>query len=237
MQVVSSIASKGGVGKTTLLFALGIEAAKTKSVLFIDLDPQQSLTRLCDKRDKYQPQLGLVAEAPLLLEGVKNIQEAIAKLERAGLARDIAFVDSPGSMMPIVKAVVGVSDCILLPLQPSILDIEAQEDAADIVKDHEKDERLLVVLNRVAGKVDAATEAAMKRFGKAPVRISNRVDYSRSLMTGKSAAEVNQEAANEISDLWTAVQNIIREYGHGKDKLERLGEPKSSQALQGEGRS
>jgi len=217
MDVVSAISSKGGVGKTTLLFALGIEAAKSKSVLFIDLDPQQSLTRLCDKRDKHQPQLGLVTEQPLLLEGVKNIQEAIAKLERAGLARDIAFVDSPGSMMPIVKSVVGVSDCILLPLQPSILDAEAQVDAAGIVGDYERDERLLVVLNRTIGKMDAVTAASIKRFAREPMKISNRVDYSRSLVTGKSAAEVNAEAANEIANLWIAVQSIIREHGHGKD--------------------
>ena len=215
MDVVSAIATKGGVGKTTLLFALGIEAAKTKSVLFVDLDPQRSLTRLCDKRDKHQPHLGL-PDQPLLLEGVGNIQEALAKLERAGFARDVAFVDLPGSMMPIVKSAVAVSDCILLPLQASILDIEAQEDAALLVAALAKDARLLPVLNRVIGRVDAPTLAAVKRFGREPIKISNRVDYARSLITGKSAAETNVEAAAEISNLWIAVQSIIREHKHAK---------------------
>ena len=83
MDVVAAIKSKGGVGGTSLLFALGIEAAKTKTVFFIDLDPQGSLTRLCERRDKHQPQLGLISEQPMLLQGVKNIQEALAKLDRA----------------------------------------------------------------------------------------------------------------------------------------------------------
>jgi len=72
-------------------------------------------------------------------------------------------------------------------------------------------------LNRAIGKMDAVTAASIKRFGREPMKISNRVDYSRSLVTGKSAAEVNAEAANEIANLWIAVQSIIREHGHGKD--------------------
>jgi cellulose biosynthesis protein BcsQ len=37
-------ASKGGTGKTTLAFNVGMEAAKHGSVYLADLDPQRSLT-------------------------------------------------------------------------------------------------------------------------------------------------------------------------------------------------
>ena len=198
-----------------MLFALCIEAAKTKSVFFCDLDPQASLTRLCERRDK-QPNTD--KDNPMLLEGVGNIQEAIAKLNRLGYARDLLFVDTPGSMMSIVKAAVGVADCIILPVQPSILDMIAQEDAADVVGDAGKDDRLLVVLNRVDGRtgVDDSVERATKRFHNKPLKINQRIAYSRSLIAGISGSELDKECAREISALWVSVQKILEEHHHGK---------------------
>ena len=215
MDTIAAIATKGGVGKTSLIFALGIEAAKTKSVYFCDLDPQASLTRLCERRDKQE---GADKNNPVLLDGVGNIQEAIAKLNRHGYARDLLFIDTPGSMMGIIKAAVNVADCVILPVQPSILDMIAQEDAADVVGDAGKDDRLLVVLNRVDGRtgVEDSVERATKRFRNRPLKINQRVAYSRGLIAGLSGAELDKECAREISALWASVQNILEEHHHGK---------------------
>ena len=86
MQVVAAIATKGGVGKTSLIFGLGVEAAKTRSVYFCDLDPQGSLTRLCERRRKQE---GIDKNNPMLLDGVGNIQEAVVKLKRTGFEREL----------------------------------------------------------------------------------------------------------------------------------------------------
>ena len=214
MDTVAAIATKGGVGKTTLLFALGIEAAKTKSVYFCDLDPQASLTRLCERRDK-QPNVD--KNNPLLLEGVGNLQEAIAKLKRLGYERDLLLIDTPGSMMGIVKAAVNIADCIILPVQPSILDMVAQEDAADVVGIAGKDDRLLVVLNRIDGRtgVEDSVERAAKRFHNRPLRINQRVAYARGLIAGLSGAEVDKECAREISAIWDGVKKILEKQRHG----------------------
>jgi chromosome partitioning protein len=214
MHTVAAIATKGGVGKTTLLFALGIEAAKTKSVYFCDLDPQASLTRLCERRDK-QPNVN--KNNPLLLEGVGNLQEAIAKLVRLGYERDVLLIDTPGSMMGIVKAAVSIADCIILPVQPSILDMVAQEDAADVVGKAGKDDRLLVVLNRIDGRtgVEDSVNRAAKRFHNRPLRINQRVAYARGLIAGLSGAELDKECAREISAIWDGVQKILEKHRHG----------------------
>ena len=227
MDTIAAIATKGGVGKTTLIFALGIEAAKTKSVFFCDLDPQKSLTLLCERRDK-QPDTD--KNNPMLLDGVGNIQEAIAKLTKLGYARDLLFIDTPGSMMGVIKAAVSVSDCIILPVQPSILDMIAQEDAADVVGDAGKDDRLLVVLNRVDGRtgVDDSVERATKRFHNRPLKINQRVAYSRGLIAGLSGAELDKECAREISALWASVQKILEEHHHGKATHGRSGRHSTS---------
>ena len=215
MDTIAAIATKGGVGKTTLLFALGIEAAKTKSVFFCDLDPQASLTRLCERRDKQE---GVDTSNPMLLDGVGNIQEAIAKLKRLGYARDLLFIDTPGSMMGIIKTAVSVADCVILPVQPSILDMIAQEDAADVVGEAGKDDRLLVILNRVDGRtgVEDSVERATKRFHNRPIKINQRVAYARGHIAGLSGAELDKECTREISALWASIQKILGEHHHGK---------------------
>jgi len=215
MDTIAAIATKGGVGKTTLLFALGIEAAKTKSVFFCDLDPQASLTRLCERRDKQE---GVDTSNPMLLDGVGNIQEAIAKLKRLGYARDLLFIDTPGSMMGIIKTAVSVADCVILPVQPSILDMIAQEDAADVVGEAGKDDRLLVILNRVDGRtgVEDSVERATKRFHNRPIKINQRVAYARGHIAGLSGAELDKECTREISALWASIQKILEEHHHGK---------------------
>ena len=209
MQVIASIASKGGVGKTTLLFALGIEAAKTHSVFFCDLDPQGSLKRLCDLRAK---QSGIDHSNPLLLAGVLNIQEAKARIERSTYKRDFMFVDTPGSMMPIIKHAVSVADCILIPIQSSMLDMLAQEDAAAIVTEYKKDSKTLFVLNRVDGRIgiEDSVQRIVARFHNTPLRINQRVAYARAHIIGKSGAEMDERCAAEIAALWSKVQGIMR---------------------------
>jgi cellulose biosynthesis protein BcsQ len=209
MQVIAAIASKGGVGKTTLLFALGVEAAKTRSVFFCDLDPQGSLKRLCDRRSKRDD---VDHSNPLLLDGVLNIQEAKTKLERSDYRRDLMFVDTPGSMVSIISHAVSVADCVLIPVQPSMLDMLAQEDAAAIVAEHEKDAKTLFVLNRVDGRmgVEDSVRRIITRFQNTPVKVHQRAAYARAHIIGKSGAEIDGRCAAEISALWGKVEQITK---------------------------
>ena len=60
MKVVSFFNHKGGVGKTTLLFNVGLALAKSgKRVLFIDADAQANLTGTALSAEAYQQQLQL----------------------------------------------------------------------------------------------------------------------------------------------------------------------------------
>ncbi len=58
MRVISFFNHKGGVGKTTLIFNIGIAMAKAnKSVLFIDADPQANLTGIALTPDQFSEAL------------------------------------------------------------------------------------------------------------------------------------------------------------------------------------
>ncbi|UEA84212.1 AAA family ATPase [Tsukamurella paurometabola] len=55
MKIVSFFNHKGGVGKTTLIFNIGIALARAgRSILFVDADPQANLTSLALPAERYQ---------------------------------------------------------------------------------------------------------------------------------------------------------------------------------------
>ncbi|MGA7329725.1 MAG: division plane positioning ATPase MipZ [Rhodomicrobium sp.] len=177
------------------------------------LDPQESLTRLCELRDRRE---GISHDNPVLLTGVRNVKEAIDKLERTGFARDVLFIDTPGSMVPIIQSAVNVADCILLPIRPSVLDLVAQEDAALIASEYGKQDAIAVVLNAIDGRAGAedSEKRIISRFGKKPVRVNQRVAYSRALVAGKSGAEIDKECSREIRELWAAIEEVLRRERH-----------------------
>ena len=107
--------SKGGVGKTTIATQLAANAALSglRTVL-VDADPQGSATRWCERR------AGL-ASAVLPLDGTrkswrKRIPEDAQRL----------IVDAPaGAMADDLEEVLEIADAVIVPVQPSALDIEA----------------------------------------------------------------------------------------------------------------
>ena len=107
--------SKGGVGKTTIATQLAANAALSglRTVL-VDADPQGSATRWCERR------AGL-ASAVLPLDGTrkswrKRIPEDAQRL----------IVDAPaGAMADDLEEVLDLADAVVVPVQPSALDIEA----------------------------------------------------------------------------------------------------------------
>jgi chromosome partitioning protein len=107
--------SKGGVGKTTIATHLAAEAAVAGlRVALVDADPQGSAIRWCQRRAG-------MASAVLPLDGTR-------KHWRKGLPGDTqrVIVDAPaGAMERDLEDFLDVADAVVVPIQPSALDIEA----------------------------------------------------------------------------------------------------------------
>lgn len=209
MKTIVFAASKGGVGKTTLAFNVAVEAAKHGTVFLADMDPQKSLETFTEIRG---------GDNPLLLKNIKGIPKAIERLNETGFARDFLIVDTPGSFMNIIKDSVGAADCIVIPMQPSPIDILAQEDVLLLVDELGKKGDTLAVLSRVDGRtgIDDVVKRIMKMFPAPHVVIKNRIAYSRALVAGKSGPEIEKECTPEITALWAAIQRIT---GTDNDKF------------------
>ena len=107
--------SKGGVGKTTIATQLAANAALSglRTVL-VDADPQGSATRWCERRAG-------MASAVLPVDGTRR-----AWRKRVPDDAQRLIVDAPaGAMADDLDEVLESADAVVVPVQPSALDIEA----------------------------------------------------------------------------------------------------------------
>jgi chromosome partitioning protein len=202
MKTVAFAGTKGGVGKTTLAFNIACEAAKHGTVFLADMDPQKSFETFAEVRG---------GNNPLLLKNVQSIPRAIADLTRAGFLRDFLIVDTPGSFMNVIRDAARAADCIVVPMQPSAIDVLAQGDLVSLVTQLGKAAQMLPVLNRVEnrGSLDDARRRIAALFAATPVMVKNRNLYARALAAGKAGPETDKEAAKEMASLWAAIQAVL----------------------------
>lgn len=206
MKTIVFAATKGGTGKSSLAFNIGVEAAKHGSVWWVDMDPQKSLTRMVDSRSRQANMIG-----PDLLTDVENLAVAVRRLKGGKFGRDYLIADTPGSHMPIIENALRAADCVVLPVQPSPLDILAQEDVAPVIDRLGKGAQTLFVLNRIDGRasVDDVINRIGRLFPNPPARINQRQAYMRGAIIGKSGAEISKYCETEIGALWAAISRIL----------------------------
>ncbi len=205
MRVIVFAATKGGTGKSTLAYNLGMYAAREHQVLFADLDPQGSLTELWERRvEMFNPQI---------VKHVNGVAGAVRRLEDSGYDRDYLIIDTPGSHVPIIRDAVANAAVVLVPVQASALDLLGQEAAFDIIRSEGKWDRTLLLWNRIDARstdFNGRIEKVLTGLGLPMVRISQRVSYAKAGAEAKTGAEIDKAAAGEIAKLWDAIQGVLK---------------------------
>lgn len=195
MKTIALISQKGGGGKTTIAVHLATALqALGHETLVIDLDPQASASEWKDARVAERPYVMAVPPSRLLkaLETARQGGATVAVLDTAP--------HSEGTALEAARA----SDLILVPCQPSIMDLRAMRKTADLLNYLNKP--TFAVLNEVStqGSVaDDAAKAITVQFGLAvaPVRLGQRVAFNRCLLTGQTAQEVEPDGKAALEAL------------------------------------
>ena len=199
MRTIAVLCQKGGVGKTTLAFHLGVESYLTgRSTIIFNTDSQGSISKLADLRTSY-------SEEPEVVDTfVRNLSKQLSQVEKAGAS--VAVIDTPPHSQADSAEVAKVADFILIPCRPGLLDLDAVKLTSDIV--HLSKKPAAVVFNfvksRRPGDVREATEA-IASFGleTAPMYLSDRVAFADGFVEGKVASEhePHGKAAKEMKRL------------------------------------
>lgn len=200
MKTLAIISQKGGVGKTTLATALAVEAGRTgKRTVVFDLDPQASASFWKDTRKD-----DLVAMTAIPAARLGHVVKAA---DTAGC--DLAIIDTPPFSKDIAYEAAQHADFVLIPTRPAVLDVMATNKTIELLRHYDKPYAVILTFCPPIGReVDDAVEAVSQLGARiCPVRIGNRIAYSRAQQTGQVAQEIEPEgkAAQEIQRLYSYV--------------------------------
>jgi len=207
-RIITVAQQKGGAGKTTLAAQLAVTwARRGNSVAVVDIDPQRSLSSWHAWRLEHYAE-----GAPLHLSDVAGWRLG-TELDRLRGRFDIVIVDTPPHAETEARAAVRAGDILLLPVQPSPMDLWATRTTVDMAA--KENTQALIVMNRMPsrGKLPETMLETLLNEGlpMAQTKLGNRIAYAASMMEGKGVVEYqpSSTAAREISALATEVMAIL----------------------------
>jgi len=199
-KVITVAQHKGGAGKTTLSTQLAAALQQDGAeVLVIDVDPQGSTTEWHKVRCTT---LGRKNRIVLMqTQGWKMMRE----VPRLSKEYDFIIIDTPPHAESESSIAVRLADLVLMPVQPSPLDVWACAPTLKIILSEKRP--LMLVMNRVPPKSNL-NSTIMDKLDKMGIQVAkqslgNRVSFASSIMQGLGVIESDPRslAAEEIHAL------------------------------------
>jgi chromosome partitioning protein len=205
MKVVTIAAAKGGATKSTVTALLSVRATKGgKRVAMFDLNGDQGdLTQwyALRTRPKGKPVF-------LRLIPVQKISQDIEVCREAGF--DWVFMDTPPSELDIIENAILKSDAVVIPVRPSIFDIQSVTPIVEICRARHRPFSFL--LSAVDTKMPKLTESAMAALVNDGPIFATRIRYLQAYITavahGKTGPEVDKSLETEVDNLWGELQRL-----------------------------
>lgn len=210
MKVISFVSQKGGSGKTTLCFSLGIAAMEAgRKVFMLDLDRQASLRDWYNDREAEEPEVDTVE--------IARLEAALGKLSE--LKYDYVLIDTPGKDDPATSKAIILSDFCLVPCRPSPGDMKAVMPTMANVKRAGKPAAF--VLTQTPARSFRVTEAktALAMLGLvATTPVVQRNDHQDAQGRGLGVTEHDPhgKAAEEMRALWQWIEKTIGKVRNGQ---------------------
>lgn len=207
MKTVLVASSKGGVGKTTLATHLAAQAAVAgQRTVLVDADPQGSSTRWAERR------AGLPS-AVLPVDGSRKDW-----YKRVPEDAQFVVIDAPaGAMAADLERFLDRVDAIVVPVQPSALDIEATvpflNTLAKLPAVRKGKLRVGLVGNKLKPWTNASQQALdLLKAWPYPVVAQLRDSQAYVVLTGlgKSLFDYNSQQVREHQDDWQPLLKWLR---------------------------
>jgi len=198
--IVAFLNQKGGVGKTTLAVHVATDLAQRGGrVLLVDADPQGSALDWATARqtEPLFPVIGLPTK-----DLHRQIKQHVANY-------DAIVIDGPPRVNELARAAIIASDVVLIPVQPSPLDVWAVKEIIELINEAHafKEVRSRFVINRkiVGTAIGRDVSGALADYS-VPVftaTIAQRVAFAEAFAQGSTVLELApaSTAAREIEAL------------------------------------
>lgn len=191
--VVVVAQQKGGSGKSTVAANLAaVLAAGGRRVALLDTDPQGSVTRWYEERQRHAGHR--LASFFFDRPSGWRVPTALDKLRRN---QDVVVLDTPPHAGTDAKVAIRAADLVLMPVQPSPADLWASEGTRRLAAEEKRPLRAL--LNRVPaqGKMRDRVAAALEAM-EVPLLeqcLGNRAHFASAFLDGLAVTEAAPRSA------------------------------------------
>jgi chromosome partitioning protein len=205
--VITVAQQKGGAGKTMLAANLAAAMAPDRRVCLLDIDPQRSLKRWHEIRERQSRTL------PAITFSDVSGWRLRAELARLMATHDALIVDTPPQVDTEAKLAIRNAHLVLVPLQPSPPDLWAAEGTVQLARAEKRPMRL--VLNRApaASKLRSMVEHDAAAAGHVVLAntLGNRAGFANAFAQGMGAVEAapKKVAAREILALLREIEGVV----------------------------
>jgi len=194
MQVITLVTQKGGTGKSSLAVSLAVAAQEAgRKAAIVDIDPQGTAAEWFQRRKAPTPEVARLHWSYLTSQ--------IHAFARNG--HDLVLVDTPGADDSAASAAIREAHLCLLPLRPSIADVEAMKPTLRYLNDRDKPFAFILNQCPVGGRTSRTSNAfrALQLIGGVcEATLAMRADHMDALAAGLGVTEhaPNGKAAAEI---------------------------------------
>ena len=208
MRRILVASSKGGCGKTTIATHLAAHYAQAgKNTALVDHDRQRSSWHWCQKRPEGVP-------AVLGIEGTKRWAKDLPS------DTECVIVDTAAGIRAAeVEALLEDVDAMVLPVLPSVIDLEATAGFLDEIKGLARLKKGKVPVAFVANRLKPWTNqsqdalAAMKKFGPAIVaELRDTQAYALTTGLGKSLFDYHSEQVRSHQEDWAPLFRWLKKH-------------------------
>lgn len=204
MKTIAILSQKGGAGKSTLARAFAIAGLMDgQRTAIIDADPQGTVLSWAKRRQ---------AKAPAVF-GLEGRTLADVLNEVRGKGAQLAIIDTPPHVKPLISIAASEADAVAVPIRPSPDDLTAVGATLAIVREIGKPAGLIINHAPAKSPVLTMTRTALASFGLpiSPVALGERMAHQYAAADGLTALEREPDgkAASEVSEIWSWFRDTI----------------------------